>query len=70
MRIEVYDPSRPDGQNNTIKEPISHDGIGEIGKRHTIPARQGRAVRLKKGKIISIYNPKGNQVCDFFALIC
>jgi uncharacterized protein YcgI (DUF1989 family) len=69
MRQEVYDPSQPDGQNNTIKEPISPDGIGEVGKRYTIPARQGRAVRLKKGKTISVYNPKGNQVCDFFAII-
>ena len=48
MQKEVYDPSIPDGQNSTIKEPISHDGIGEIGKRYIIPARQGRAVRLKK----------------------
>ncbi len=69
MQKTAYDPSQPDGQNDTIKSPISDDGIGVIGKRYTIPARQGRAVRLKKGQIISIYNPEGNQVCDFFALI-
>ena len=50
---EVYNPSHPDGQNNTIKEPISYDGIGKIGNRYLIPARQGRAVRLKKGKKIT-----------------
>ena len=66
---EVYNPSHPDGQNNTIKEPISYDGIGKIGNRYLIPARQGRAVRLKKGQSILIYNPEGNQVCDFFAII-
>lgn len=69
MQLEAYNPSQPDGQNSTIEEPISHDGSGDIGKRYIIPARQGRAVRLKKSQIISIYNPKGNQVCDFFALI-
>ncbi|MGB1344129.1 MAG: hypothetical protein ACPH5I_01455 [Amylibacter sp.] len=51
MQKEVYDPSIPDGQNNTIKEPISYNGIGKIGKRYIIPARQGRAVRLKKIKV-------------------
>ena len=65
---EVYNPSHPDGQNNTIKEPISYDGIGKIGNRYLIPARQGRAVRLKKGQSILIHNPEGNQVCDFFAI--
>jgi len=69
MQNEVYNPSIPDGQNNTIKEPISHDGIGKIGKRYKIPARQGRAARLKKNQSIVIYNTKGNQVCDFFALV-
>lgn len=69
MQKDVYDPSIPDGQNSTIKNPISYDGTGEIGKRYIIPARQGRAVRLKKNQSILIYNTKGNQVCDFFALI-
>lgn len=49
MPLEVYDPSQPDGQNRTIKEPISHDGTGDTGKRYIIPARQGLAVRLKQG---------------------
>ena len=69
MQKEFYDPAKPDGQNSSIKEPISHNGIGKIGKRYLIPARQGRAVRLKKNQSISIHNIRGNQVCDFFALI-
>ena len=51
MQKELYDPAKPDGQNSSIKEPISHNGIGKIGKRYLIPARQGRAVRLKKIKL-------------------
>ncbi|MDB9991289.1 hypothetical protein OAD94_02155 [Amylibacter sp.] len=51
MQKEFYDPAKPDGQNNSIKDPISHNGIGKIGKRYLIPARQGRAVRLKKIKL-------------------
>ena len=56
MQKEFYDPAKPDGQNNSIKDPISHNGIGKIGKRYLIPARQGRAVRLKKNQTISIHN--------------
>ena len=51
MQKEFYDPAKPDEQNNSIKDPISHNGIGKIGKRYLIPARQGRAVRLKKIKL-------------------
>ena len=48
---EVYNPSHPDGQNNTIKEPISYDGIGKIGNRYLIPARQGRQYALRRAKV-------------------
>jgi len=48
MQKKFYDPAKPDGQNNSIKDPISHNSIGKIGKRYLSPARQGRAVRLKK----------------------
>ncbi|MEZ8005903.1 MAG: urea carboxylase-associated family protein [Amylibacter sp.] len=69
MSQQTYDPLQPDGYNDTIKKPISEDGIAVVGIRYIIPARQGRAVRLKQGQIIAIHNPKGNQVCDFFAII-
>jgi uncharacterized protein YcgI (DUF1989 family) len=69
MTPDIYDPSQPDGTNATVDMPVSDDGIPEIGKRYEIPARQGRAVRMKKGQTLTLHNPKGNQVCDFFALI-
>ena len=69
MTISVYEPSTPDGTNPTITSPISSNGCGTPGKRYLIPARQGRAVRIKKCQTLTIYNPKGNQVCDFFAIM-
>jgi uncharacterized protein YcgI (DUF1989 family) len=33
----------------------------------TIPASEGRAVRLSKGKRLRLTTPKGNQAADFFA---
>ncbi|MEM6890813.1 MAG: urea carboxylase-associated family protein [Pseudomonadota bacterium] len=33
----------------------------------TIPARCGIAVPLDKGEVLSIINPSGHQVCDFWA---
>lgn len=68
MKQAIYDPARPDGTNQTISSPISPNGRAISGKRYLIPAREGRAVRMKKGQTISIFNPKGNQVCDFFAI--
>jgi uncharacterized protein YcgI (DUF1989 family) len=57
----------PTGSNPSIKEPISRDGTPELGKRYMVPARQGRAVRLKKGQSIAVINTHGTQVCDFWA---
>ncbi len=64
-----YEPAIPDGTNGTATQAISADGHSELGKRYMIPARQGRAVRLQKGQRLRIINPRGNQVCDFFALV-
>jgi len=69
MSSPVYDPSIADGTNPTITNPISVDGQGIPGERYLIPARQGRAVRMGKNQVLSIFNPKGNQVCDFFAIV-
>jgi len=69
MNEQTYDVAVPDGTNATATEPISPDGSGEPGKRYIIPARQGRAVRLRKGNLLTIFNPQGNQVCDFFAIV-
>lgn len=64
-----YDIAIPDGYNGTESAPISDAGIPELGKRYVIPARQGRAVRVRAGELLVITNEKGNQVCDFFAMV-
>lgn len=65
----TYDPARPDGTNDTLDEPISPDGAPVHGRDYTIPPRQGRAVRLRRGERLRVTNPEGTQVCDFFALV-
>ena len=52
------------GVNATLKEPISLDGTPVLGETYTVPARCGRAVRLKAGEVIKIVNTHGTQVCD------
>ena len=61
------DQGTPDGENATLTSPISADGRPEHGFRYQIPARNGRAVRLKKGETLRIINTHGSQVCDFWA---
>lgn len=63
----MSDNATPCGTNATLSSPISPDGTPEFGKRYTIPARQGRAVRLSKGQTIRIINTHGTQVCDTWA---
>lgn len=67
-RVEPYRADQPDGLNSTADSPISPDGWPELNRDYLIPARQGRAVRLKRGQQLRITNPKGHQVCDFFAI--
>ncbi len=62
-----FDPSRPDGENATLKNAISPGGWPELGRRYVVPAREGRAVHLKAGHVITVTNPRGSQVCDFWA---
>ena len=52
------------GSNPTLREPISTDGTPEIGRTYLVPARQGRAVRLRSGQTLRITNVHGTQVCD------
>jgi uncharacterized protein len=61
------DNGTPCGINATLASPISPDGSPEIGRVYSIPARQGRAVRLAKGQTIRIVNVHGTQVCDTWA---
>lgn len=61
------DNGEADGRNPTIDSPISADGWPSLGTIYTVPARQGRAVRLRAGQTIRIINTHGNQVCDTWA---
>ena len=69
MGLITYNVTTADGTNASATHAISPDGRPEPAKRYLIPARQGRAVRLKKNELLTIYNPLGNQVCDFFAVM-
>ena len=57
----------PCGCNASLTSAISPDGTPELGRRYTVAARQGRAVRLAKGEKIRIVNSHGTQVCDTWA---
>lgn len=59
--------SAPCGHNATLTAPISADGTPTVGQRYTVPARHGRAVRLRAGQTLRVINTPGSQVCDFWA---
>jgi uncharacterized protein YcgI (DUF1989 family) len=61
------DNGEPDGLNPTLGSPISADGWPVPGHLYAVPARQGRAVRLRAGQTIRIINTHGTQVCDTWA---
>lgn len=65
--MAIHDVSIPDGSNETLKIAVSSNGVPDIGRRITISARCGIAIRLSKGQALSVINPSGHQVCDFFA---
>lgn len=66
--MSPYKPTQPDGVNPTLDNPVSSTGAPEPGEDYLIPARQGRAIRLTRGQELTIANPRGHQVCDFFAI--
>lgn len=57
----------PCGINPSLHQPISPDGTPDAGTLYTVPARQGRAVRVARGQTIEVINTHGTQVCDFWA---
>ena len=61
------DNGEPVGLNDTQTNPISPDGVAVPGTIYTVPARNGRAVRLNAGQVIRIINTHGTQVCDTWA---
>jgi uncharacterized protein YcgI (DUF1989 family) len=62
-----FDTAAIAGANGTLGAPISPDGTPVPGRSYTVPARQGRAVRVGRGQVIRIVNPHGTQVCDTWA---
>lgn len=58
---------RPDGTNASAREVLGHDGRLEPGSLQQIPARQGRAIRLRRGERLRVVNTHGSQVGDFWA---
>ncbi len=62
-----FDPARATGHNQTAESAISADGAPETGNTYTIAPRSGNAVLLTKGDTLTISNPSGHQVCDFWA---
>ena len=71
VRSDIHDRpadnGTPLGDNPTATSPIGRDGEPEVGKRYTVPAREGRAVRLSRGQSITVLNTHGTQVCDLWA---
>ncbi|MFL2813350.1 MAG: DUF1989 domain-containing protein [Candidatus Puniceispirillales bacterium] len=63
----MFDPGKPDGNNQSLQIGISIDGTPKINFTYKIPARCGIAVKLKINQIIEIENRSGTQVCDFWA---
>ena len=63
----LKDNSEPDGINMTLTTPISQDGRPDFARRYLLPARQGRAVRLEQGQLLTITNTYGTQVADLWA---
>ena len=71
IRDDVHDRpadnATPLGENATARNPIAPDGRPEPGRRYTLPAREGRAVRLSRGESLTLVNTHGTQVCDLWA---
>ena len=61
------DNGDPLGVNATLHQPIEPEGRPDPGRCYTVPARNGRAVRLRRGQTIRIVNVHGSQVCDTWA---
>lgn len=71
LRPDIHDlpadNTTPLGENATAASPISPDGRPEHRRSYTVPAREGRAVRLAAGEHLTVVNPHGTQVCDLWA---
>lgn len=71
IRADIHDRpadnGTPLGSNPTATSPIAPGGRADPGRVYTIPAREGRAVRVAAGASLTLINPHGTQVCDLWA---
>ncbi len=65
--MPMRDVAEPDGTNRSLDIAVSSDGRPEIGRVYKLEARCGVAVHLSARERLTIVNPSGHQVCDFFA---
>jgi len=61
------DNGEPEGVNGSLNESVAPDGTPAPGRIYVLPARNGRAIRLRQGQVIRIINTHGTQVCDTWA---
>lgn len=64
-----FDAAQPDGENPSAHQTLAKDGRLSPNTTYTIPARQGRAMRVKKGELLSVINRDGSQIGDFWAFV-
>jgi uncharacterized protein len=64
---QPFTAARADGSNPSAFETLGEDGHPVLGALYEVPARQGRAVQVKRGEVLTIINTYGSQVADFWA---
>lgn len=62
-----FDAAKPDGENPSAYQTLAEGGRLNPGTTYTVPPRQGRAMRVKKGELLSVVNRHGSQIGDFWA---
>lgn len=66
MNLSVFEPGQPDGTNQSMEIGLPDGGRPELGMTYEIPPRCGMAVRVAAGQVLTVTNPAGFQVCDFW----
>ena len=62
MATAPLDQGTPEMANPTLTSPVAADGVPVPGATIEIPARQGRALRLRAGQTLRLVNTFGSQV--------
>lgn len=63
------DSGDPEMVNATLSTLVGANGTPGLGEPIEIPARQGRAIRLRRGQTVRLTNTFGSQVADFWAFV-